>query len=167
MEFILIGIVVVVLWMIIVYNSLVKKNNKVKESFSGIDVSLQRRYDLIQNMVEVTKGYAKHEKETLMAVVEKRKLQTAQDAQQYVDEQNQTLSRLMVLKEEYPDLKASAVFMKLQDSMVECEDQLSASRRFYNSNVTEFNTSIKVFPNSIIVSQLGYTEYEFFKKEIN
>jgi LemA protein len=165
--YILIAVVVVIaFWLIAVYNGLIKLKNRVDESFSDIDVQLKRRYDLIPNLVEAVKGYMKHEEGTLEKVVQARA--SAMNAGSMADKAksenmlSDTLKSLFALSENYPDLKASANFLKLQDELSDTENKIQAARRFYNGQVRDFNTKIQVFPNNMISNMLGFKAYEFF-----
>jgi LemA protein len=165
--YILIAVVVVIaFWLIAVYNGLIKLKNRVDESFSDIDVQLKRRYDLIPNLVEAVKGYMKHEAGTLEKVVQARA--SAMNAGSMADKAksenmlSDTLKSLFALSENYPDLKASANFLKLQDELSDTENKIQAARRFYNGQVRDFNTKIQVFPNNMISNMLGFKAYEFF-----
>ncbi|MAE60333.1 MAG: hypothetical protein CMJ49_03140, partial [Planctomycetaceae bacterium] len=132
-------------WLIATYNGLVRLRQHVRESWSGIDTELRRRYDLIPNLVETVKGYAAHERETLEAVVRARQAAVesrGSPASQAADENVlvDTLGRLFALAEGYPDLKASGNFLELQNELVNTEDRIQAARRFYNANVRDLNT---------------------------
>ncbi len=164
---ILIGaIVVLAVWLIAVYNGLIRQKNRVDEAFSDIDVQLKRRYDLIPNLVETVKGYMQHESGTLEKVVAARSAaMNAGGLEQKAQAENMlssTLKSLFALSENYPDLKASQNFLQLQDELSDTENKIQASRRFYNGNVRDFNTKIQVFPTNIINSMLNFKAYEFF-----
>lgn len=164
---ILIGaIVVIAIWLIAVYNGLIRQKNRVDESFSDIDVQLKRRYDLIPNLVEAVKGYMQHESGTLEKVVSARSAAMAAGGlEQKAQAENMlssTLKSLFALSENYPELKASQNFLQLQDELSDTENKIQASRRFYNGNVRDFNTKIQVFPNNVINSMLNFKAYEFF-----
>jgi len=165
---IIIGVIVlVILWLITVYNSLIKLKNRVKEAWSDIDVQLKRRYDLIPNLIETVKGYASHEKETLENVIKARNLaMQTQDPKAKADTESAlsaTLKSIFALSESYPDLKANQNFLKLQDELSDTENKIQAARRFYNTNVRDFNTKIQVFPTNIIANILKFTAYDFFE----
>ncbi|MEK7159509.1 MAG: LemA family protein [Patescibacteria group bacterium] len=164
---ILIGaIVVLAVWLIAVYNGLIRQKNRVDEAFSDIDVQLKRRYDLIPNLVETVKGYMQHESGTLEKVVAARSAaMNAGGLEQKAQAENMLssiLKSLFALSENYPDLKASQNFLQLQDELSDTENKIQASRRFYNGNVRDFNTKIQVFPTNIINSMLNFKAYEFF-----
>jgi LemA protein len=166
--YILLGIIVVViLWLIAVYNGLITLRNRTSEAWSDIDVQLKRRYDLIPNLVETVKGYAKHESETFENVVKARAAAmgatSMADKAQAENQLSQTLKSIFAVAEAYPELKASQNFMQLQDDLKDAEDKIQAARRFYNANVRDFNTRIEVFPNNIIAGQLSFKKYDFFE----
>ncbi len=165
-----IGIIVlaIVLWLIGVYNSLIRLRNRTKEAWSDIDVQLKRRYDLIPNLIETTKGYMQHEKETLEKVVQARNMAMAQKggAEEKAKAENalsSTLKSIFALSESYPDLKANQNFLKLQDELSDTENKIQASRRFYNGNARDFNIKIEVFPNNLLVGTLGFKKFEYFE----
>ncbi len=164
---ILIAIAAIVLWFIAVYNGLIRLRNQTKEAWADIDVQLKRRYDLIPNLVETVKGYAKHERELFEKVSAAR---SAAMGASGVAEKGQaenmlagTLKSLFAVAEAYPDLKANQNFLKLQDELSDTENKIQAARRFYNGNVRDFNTKIQVFPNNMIAGMLGFKEFEFFE----
>ncbi len=167
---IIVGIVVViVVGAIYIYNGLIRSKVRVDEAWSDIDVQLKRRYDLIPNLVETVKGYAKHEKEVFEKVTETRTqamnangLEAKGKAENMLSD---TLKSLFAVAENYPQLKANENFMKLQDELTDTEDKIQAARRFYNSNVRDFNTKIQVFPNSLLAGILGYKARDFFQTE--
>ena len=168
---IILGVLVVVaLWAIGVYNGLVRLRNLVQEAWKQIDVELQRRHDLIPNLVETVKGYAKHESETFQAVTEARNMAVAPGssvAEQAQQESvlTQALGRLIAVAEAYPELKANIGFQQLQQELANTEDRIAAGRRFYNANVREFNTKIEVFPGNIVASIFSFTKAEYFETE--
>jgi len=169
--YIVLGIVgFVLLWGIGLYNSLIRTRQHVRESWSGIDTELKRRYDLIPNLVETVKGYATHEQETLDAVIQARNAAVASTgsvAQQAQDENALigTLRQLFALSEAYPDLKANQNFLELQRELTVTEDRIQAARRFYNANVRDLNTKVEVFPSNILASMFGIGPEEFFEVE--
>ncbi len=162
-----IAIVALVIWIIAVFNALITLRNRTQEAWSDIDVQLKRRYDLIPNLVETVKGYARHEAGTFEKVTLARAAaMNAQGAAARAEAENalsQTLKSLFALAENYPDLKASQNFLQLQDDLKDAEDKIQAARRFYNANVRDFNTKIEVFPNNLIASNLNFKKYEFFE----
>ncbi len=161
-------LVVLILWLIALYNGLIRLKNRVDEAWSDIDVQLKRRYDLIPNLIETVKGYAQHEKETLDSVIKARNsAMSAQGAEKAGAENalSETLKSIFALSESYPDLKANQNFLKLQDELSDTENKIQAARRFYNTNVRDFNTKIQVFPNNIIAGKLKFTNRDFFEAE--
>lgn len=161
--------VVLVFWLIGVYNSLIKLRNRTQEAWSDIDVQLKRRYDLIPNLVETVKGYAAHEKETFEKVIQARSAaMSAQGAEAKGKAENmlsETLKSIFALSEAYPDLKANQNFLKLQDELSDTENKIQAARRFYNGNVRDFNTKMEIFPNNMIAKMMGFKQFEFFEAE--
>ncbi|HVY87943.1 MAG TPA: LemA family protein [Hyphomonadaceae bacterium] len=165
--YIAIGVVVLLLLFIIgIYNGLVSKRQTVNEAFSGIDVQLKLRRELIPNLVETVKGYAAHEKSTFDAVIAARNAAASAQGPAAIGAAEgvvtQSLGRLFALAESYPDLKASANFIQLQTELSSIEDKVAAARRFYNSAVGDYNTAIQQFPGSIIAGSTGFTSKEFF-----
>jgi LemA protein len=174
MEPILIIAAVVVLvpliWLIATYNSLVRIRLHCRESWSGIDTELKRRYDLIPNLVETVKGYAEYERETLERVIEARNraaASTGSPGEQARDENAfvGSLRSLFALVESYPDLKASQNYLELQRELTNTEDRIQAARRFYNANVRDMNTRAQVFPSNIVAGMFGFKSEEFFEVE--
>lgn len=168
--FIVFGIVIlIIVFGIGIYNSLVTSRNRVKEGWSGIDVQLKRRSNLIPNLVEAVKGYAKHEKSVLENVTKARSsLMKAGDATEAAQADNMltgALKTLFAVAEDYPDLKASENFKHLQDELSDTETKIAAARQFYNSNVLDYNTKIKVFPNVLFANTLGFNPESFFKTD--
>ncbi|HZP79964.1 MAG TPA: LemA family protein [Pseudolabrys sp.] len=159
-------IVVIVIWAISVYNSLVTLRQRVNQAFADIDVQLKQRHDLIPNLVETVKGYAAHERGTLEAVVQAR--QTAMAAQgpaQQAAAENMlsgALRQLFALSEAYPDLKANQNFQQLQAELTDIENKLAASRRFFNNAVQEYNTGIQQFPAALFAGIFGFQPRQFF-----
>src|ERR1035437_3543656 len=154
----------VALWYL--YNSIVVAKMRVSEALSQIDVQLKRRTDLIPNLVETVKGYAKHEKELFEKVTEARSsLVSAQGPKEKAQANNQlsqTLKSIFAVAEAYPDLKASQNFMELQEEVSDTEDKVAYSRQFYNSNVLDYHTKLKVFPNMLFAKVLNFQPAEFF-----
>lgn len=157
----------IVFWIIGTYNRFVTLRNRTKEAWSDIDVQLKRRYDLIPNLVETVKGYAAHEKEVFEKVTEARtRAMGAQSIKERAEAENflsSTLKSLFAVSENYPDLKASTNFLELQRELRDTEDKVQAARRFYNSNVRDFNTLLEVFPANVIASTFGFQKMEFFE----
>ncbi|MFA6547594.1 MAG: LemA family protein [Candidatus Magasanikbacteria bacterium] len=163
---------IVLIWIIAVFNGLVRGKNRVDEAFSDIDVQLKRRYDLIPNLVETVKGYMTHERETLVKLTEARTSAmavhdnsgaTLAQREQAENALSSTLKSLFAVTENYPELKASQNFLQLQDEISDTENKIQASRRFYNGNVRDFNTSIQTFPTNMFAGFLKFAKYEFFQ----
>ena len=163
----LVILAVLVLYVIAVYNGLVVARQRVKEAWSTIDTQLKRRYDLIPNLLETVKGYAKHEKATLQAVIEARNAAmkvTGADKKGKAEETlSGTLKSIFALGESYPDLKANTNFLELQRDLRDTEDKIQAARRFYNGNVLSLNTKIEQFPSNIIASMFSFEKQDFFE----
>ncbi len=164
---IVIVLVVIVLALVAMYNGLVRANVRVDEAWSDITVQLKRRADLIPNLVSTVKGYAKHEKGVFEEVTKARsETLNAQSPAAAGKAENQfqaALKSLFAVAEAYPDLKASANFQQLQAELVDTEDKIQASRRFYNGSARDLNTKIKVFPTNIFAGMLGFKVREFFE----
>ena len=163
-------IVIVVLWVVLQYNGLVKLRNLVQESWRQIDVELQRRHDLIPNLVNTVKGYAAHEASTFEAVTQARSVAAqpgASPATQAKHENvlTQALGRMFAVAEEYPDLKANQNFLELQQELTNTEDRLAAGRRFYNANVRAINTKTETFPVNFVASGFHFNREEYFEIE--
>lgn len=156
-----------ILWLIVLYNSLVALKNHVDESWSDIDVQLKRRYDLIPNIVEAVKGYMRHEAQVLQKVTEARgAAMNAKTLAEQAEAENflsQTLKSLFAVAENYPDLKASQNFLQLQDELSDTENKIQAARRFYNSNVRNYNIKIGQFPNNLLAKSLSFGIREYFE----
>lgn len=160
--------IVAILWLIGVYNGLIKLKNRTNEASSDIDVQLKRRYDLIPNLIETVKGYAKYEQATLEKVIQARNLAMQQSGNLEAKAKAEnalsaTLKSIFALAENYPDLKANQNFLQLQDELSDTENKIQAARRFYNGNARDFNIKIQVFPNNLIANTLGFKKYEFFE----
>ena len=165
METIIIIVIAILLVLLIMYNRLVKKRNAVKQSRSSIDVYLTQRFDLIPNLVECVKGYAKHEEKLLESIT---KLRTEYNVSKDLNKAsllNTQMNKLIAIVENYPDLKASENFLNLQKNLTKVEDQLQAARRLYNMDVTAYNTAIQVFPTNLIASAFNFTEEKLFELE--
>jgi LemA protein len=156
-----------VVGLIVVYNGLVRTKIRVDEAWSDITVQLKRRVDLIPNLVETVKGYAKHEKSVFEEVTKARASMASADGVAETAEADNMLTgalkSLFAVAEAYPDLKANTNFQDLQAELVDTEDKIQAARRFYNAAVREFNTKVKVFPTVIFAGILGFSEREFFE----
>ena len=168
MIWIIVGIIVVlVLYVGMTYNSLTGLRNKVKTNWAQIDVVLKRRADLILNLVETVKGYAKHEQETLDHVIKARNTyvtaNSPQDQLAASGELNQALSRLMMLGEAYPDLKANTNFMELQKELTATEDKITYARQFYNDSVNKYTNQTEVFPSVLIAKIFGFGTFDYFE----
>lgn len=169
--YIVIGTVaVILLWVILTYNSLISLRNSVKTSWSGIDVQLKRRANLIPNLINTVKGYAKHEKELLENLTKARtsimnasKTGDVKGAANGENMLNSTLKSLFAVSENYPDLKANQNFMKLQDELSDTEDNIAAARRIYNENVNYFNTKVETFPSNLIANMFTFKQFDFFE----
>src|SRR5215207_2243920 len=159
-------IVVLVLWIIMIYNQLVAMRQRVGQSFADVDVQLKQRHDLIPNLVETVKGYAAHERGTLEEVVKLRNsAMTAQGPAQQAAAENMltgALGKLFALAEAYPDLKANQNFQQLQTELGDIENKLAAARRFFNNAVQEYNTGIEQFPAALLAGPFGFRPREFF-----
>ncbi len=167
---IILGVIAfIILWLIAVYNGLIKFRNRTDEAWSDIDVQLKRRYDLIPNLISTVKGYAKHERELLEKVTKARTAAMgAQEPGEKAEAENMltgALKSLFAVAENYPDLKANQNFLELQRELSDTENKIQAARRFYNGNVRDFNTKIQVFPNNMIAGALGFKQYDFFEIE--
>lgn len=167
---ILLGIAaVLIVWFIAVYNGLVKLRTLVEEGWSGIDVQLKRRANLIPNLVESVKGYMTHEKKLLTEVTElrTRSLEAAEVGQQSAVEGQLTraISRIFAVAENYPDLKANQNFLDLQKQLTEIEDQIQMARRYYNGTVRNLNIKVDQFPSNIVAASFKFFEAEFFEIE--
>ena len=169
MEWIIVLVVVVVIgmWVVSTYNSLVKLRNAVKDQWAQIDVLLKRRADLIPNLVETVKGYAKHESETFENVVKARNsinnATTKEEEVKANNELTQALTHLFALTEAYPELKANTNFIDLQNNLKEAEDKIQFSRQFYNDTVLKYQNKIEMFPSNIVASIFGFKPESFFE----
>src|ERR1700730_6879344 len=159
-------IVVLVLWIIMIYNGLVSMRQRVNQAFADVDVQLRQRHDLIPNLVETVKGYAAHERGTLEEVVKARNAAVAaQGTPQQAAAENMlsgALRQLFALSEAYPDLKANANFQQLQSELTDIENKIAAARRFFNNAVQEYNTGIQQFPAALFAGIFGFAPREFF-----
>ena len=174
----LVLVILVALWVMGIYNRLVTLRNRFKNAFAQIDVQLKRRYDLIPNLVETAKGYLKHERETLEAVIQARN-QAAQAASTAASDPGNpgavqalagaetaltgTLGRFFALSEAYPDLKANSNMMQLNEELTSTENKVSFARQAFNDAVTTFNTQREVFPNNIFAGMFGFKEADLFE----
>lgn len=164
MIIVIIIIVIIVLALILLYNHLVGLNIRCKNAWAGIDNQLKRRYDLIPNLVEVTKGYATHERETLMEVIKARNDEgTMNERAKESEEVSNSVKKLLAVAENYPDLKANELFKNLQIELTGTEDKIAFARQFYNDSVQKYNTAIMSFPNNILAKMMNYKEKEYFQ----
>ena len=164
---ILIVLILIVFWIIGQYNGLVILKQRVKNAWSQIDVQLQRRFDLIPNLVETVKGYTKHEESVLTKVTELRtswaKATTVGEKAELSNELSGALKTIMAVSENYPDLKANQNFAQMQEELQNTENKVAYSRQFYNDTVTKYNTKLQMFPTNLIAGMLHFTEEELFK----
>lgn len=160
----------VLIWVIGTYNALVRLRNHVRESWSGIDTELKRRYELIPNLVETVRGYAAHERQVLDRVMEARARAAASHGSPGAQARDENAladatRQLLAVAEQYPVLQASDHFLALQRELVNTEDRIQAARRFYNANVRDLNTRIEVFPSNLIAQMAGFERAEHFEVE--
>ena len=160
-------IVILIVAVIILYNKLVKQKILVEEAQSDIKTFLKQRYDMIPNLVEVVKGYAKHESATLEKVTEMRtkamSAGTLADQIETNDQLTKAISKIFAVAENYPDLKANTNFLELQTNLKALEDEIQKARRYFNATARDFNTSIQVFPANLIAGIFGFKKQEFFE----
>jgi LemA protein len=167
---ILLGLIFIgLLYVMGTYNGLVNVKNKVKDQWAQVDVQLKKRFDLIPNLVETVKGYAKHEKSTLEEVIEARnkfgKANTPEAEMEASGELTKTLSRLMMLTESYPELKADKNFLQLQTDLKDIEEKIAYARQFYNDGVMSYMNKVQMFPSNIIAGMFGFKEMKYFEVE--
>jgi LemA protein len=159
-------IIAIAIIAVVLFNSLVRSKNQVDEAWSDIEVQLKRRYDLIPNLVETVKGYARQESSVLENVTKARNMamNAGSMAEKLKDENmlSGALKSLFAVSEAYPDLKSNQNFMRLQSDLTDTEDKIQAARRFYNGNVRDYNTKLQVFPTNLFASMFGFTKREFF-----
>lgn len=174
MLYVILGIVALVaIWLWATYNGLVKAKLRSDEALSDITVQTKRRLDLIPNIIETVKGYAKQEKDVLTEVTKARTVAMEAPkgdlaAQAQADDMlTSALKSLFAVSESYPDLKSNQNFLQLQQELVDTEDKIQASRRFYNGNVRDFNIKLQVFPTNMIANSLGFKPYAFFDVDAN
>lgn len=169
---IIVGVIVLLLLMFCVptYNKMIKYRNKVNESLRLIDIHLKLRFDLIPNLVNTVKGYTKHEETVFSELIELRKkaidAKDEKEKLEYANEIVPNINHVLFVAEDYPELKADALYKSLMEELVLVEDKIAASRRFYDSNVSHYNTLIGSFPNNIIAAMFGFTEMELFKIDV-
>ncbi len=168
---IIVIIVLIIIYAFALYNSLIKLNNKVKEAFSTMDVYLKKRWDLIPNIVETVKGYAKHEKETLKEVIELRNSvydKMSDDEKIKTNEQlSNGINKIMLLAEAYPDLKANENFKDLSNQLIKVEDEIANSRKYYNGVIRIYNNKVEMFPSNIFARLFGYKSKSMFEASAN
>lgn len=166
MIYLLIILGLIVIWLIFMYNSLIQSRNRVDEAWSDIEVQTKRRYDLIPNLVNTVKGYAKHEEGVFTKVTDARaKAMSAPSPTEKLAAENQlsqTIRSLFAVAENYPELKANQNFLQLQSDLTDTEDKIQAARRFYNGNVRDYNTKLQVFPTNMIANMFGFKPKTFF-----
>ena len=164
---ILIIVALLAFYVISTYNGLIQARNKVKDQFSQIDVQLKRRFDLIPNLVETVKGYAKHESETLEKVIQSRNnyanAKTEAEKVEASNEMSRGVMNIMALAESYPELKANTNFMDLQNQLKEVEDKIGYARQFYNDTVLMYNNKVEMFPGNLIASMFNFKKEVFFE----
>jgi LemA protein len=162
-------VVLIIVWVIVTNNSFIRARNKVDESWSGVDVQLKRRHDLVPNLVETVKGYAAHERSVLEQVTEARAAaMRASDGEERARAEgslSSALGGIRAVAEQYPELRASENFRSLQSQLAEIEDEIQAARRIYNSNVETYNTRIQIFPNSLVAGR-SFQPRSFFVIEV-
>lgn len=160
-------IVILVIWVIAIYNKFITLRVRSEEAWSDIDVQMKRRYDLIPNLIDTVKGYAKHEKELFERVTEARaNAISASNVDEHAKaegELSKTIKSIFAVAEAYPDLKANENFAKLQDELTDTEDKIQAARRFYNGNVRELNIAIQSFPSSVIAGMFKFEGKQLFE----
>ena len=167
---IIVGLLLVLAcYVISVYNKLVNARNKVENQFSQVEIQLKRRADLIPNLVETVKGYAKHEEGTFTAVIEARnKAINAGTVNEKVEANNEltgALNKLFALAEAYPELKANENFLQLQNDLKDTEDKITYARQFYNDSAMGFNNLVEMFPSNFVANMFGFKKFEYFKAE--
>ena len=157
----------IILWIVIVYNLFIKDRNLIKEGWSGIDVQLKRRYDLIPGLVETVKAYSSHERNLFNEITDKRsktrQIENVKDKATVENDISGMLKTLFAVVEDYPDLKANVNFLDLQNQLVEVEDQLQYSRRYYNGTVRSYNIRVESFPSNIVAGIFNFKTEEFFE----
>jgi len=169
MNYTLIILAAVALWLMFTYNGLIRRKNRVNEAWADIDVQLKRRYDLVPNLVETVKGYMAHERQVFENVTQARAAAMgATSEKDKIEKENmfsQTLKTLFAVAENYPDLKANQNFLELQRELTDTEDKIQAARRFYNGNVRDYNTAVESFPINLIARSFGFGQRELFELE--
>ena len=159
-------VAILIIFVVATYNGLIRLKNRVQEAESDIDVQLKRRYELIPNLIETVKGYAKHEKDLFEKVTKERASLVTGSTADKIEASNQlteTLKSIFAVAEAYPDLKANQNFLQLQSDLTDTQDKIMASQRFYNGNVRDFNTKIQVFPTNLYAKMLGFSQFGFIE----
>ena len=162
------ALLLVLVWAVANYNVLVRLRNQCREAWADVQTELKRRYDLIPNLVETVKGYAKHEQETLDKVIEARNRAVASTGTPETQARDEnalagSLRQLFALSEGYPDLKANTNFLQFQSEMANTEDRIQAARRLYNANVRDLNTRTELFPSNLVAGMFGFAREEYFE----
>lgn len=164
-------VIAVAAFLIAVYNKLIRSRNRVRNSFAQIDTQLQRRFDLIPNLVETVKGYAEHEMDLLESITASRsgymQANTGAEKLEMDNQLTSTLKTLFAVSENYPELKANTNFIRLQEELAETEEKVAYARQFYNDAVTLYNDSLQTFPNNIVGRMFGFNEEELFRASVN
>ena len=169
--YIIIGIIVILLiYILITYNSFINSRNLVKEAFSTMDIYLKKRWDLIPNLIEVVKGYSKYENETLTKITSLRSSsydELTMDNKININEDlSRCLSNIFAVSENYPELKANELYTNLSNNLISIEDEIANSRKYYNGTVRIFNNKIQMFPNNIVANLFGFKAYKMFEAEV-
>jgi len=163
----IIAVGLIIIWLIIIYNLFIRDRNLMKEAWSGIDVQLKRRHNLIPNLVTAVKGYSKHERNLFEDITEKRaktiQIDNIKEKSTLETDLSGMLKTLFAVVEDYPDLKANENFLDLQNQLTEIEDQIQYSRRYYNGTVRNYNIRVESFPNNIVSGIFGFKPEEFFE----
>lgn len=164
---VVIAVAAIVIWIVLIYNLFIRDRNLIKEAWSGIDVQLKRRHNLIPNLVASVKGYSSHEKTLFEDITKKRseasKIQSIKEKAPAESDLSGMLKNLFIVAENYPDLKASQNFLDLQNQLVEIEDQLQYARRYYNGAVRNYNIRVESFPSNIIAGVFNFKQDNFFE----
>lgn len=159
-KYIITVLIIVILLIISTINSIISLKNRIKRSQTGVDIHLKKRFDLIPNLVEVVKGYAKYEQSTLEEIARLRNIFQNNPDTETGNKLNEHYKRMIAVIEKYPDLKANENFLQLQKTLTKVESEISAARRIYVNDITRYNTKIQSFPTNVLASIMGYTSYE-------
>ena len=165
MGILIIIVVLLLAYVLLTYNSLIRKRNKIKQAASGIDVYLTQRFELIPNLVECVKGYVKHEKEIFEEVAKMRENYFINKNLKEGEILNNKCNKIIALSENYPELKASGQFLELQKKLSKMESQLQAARRIYNAEVNTYNNAVQTFPSNLMAKLFNFKEEEYFQAE--